>query len=139
MKNNNNVQTEILIVDDHPIVREGLKRIINEQSNLKVKDEAPNGELALKQIQSSHFDLMILDISLPGKSGYKILKEVKAIKPKLPVLILSMHAEEHYPNKMFQAGASGYLTKDNASENIVKAIEFVKSGKKYTEALSAKK
>jgi len=139
LKNNNNVQTEILIVDDHPIVREGLKRIINEQSNLKVKDEAPNGELALKQIQSSHFDLMILDISLPGKSGYKILKEVKAIKPKLPVLILSMHAEEHYPNKMFQAGASGYLTKDNASENIVKAIEFVKSGKKYTEALSAKK
>ena len=139
MKNNNNVQTEILIVDDHAIVREGLKRIINEQSNLKVKDEAPNGELALKQIQASHFDLMILDISLPGKSGYKILKEVKAIKPKLPVLILSMHTEEHYPNKMFQAGASGYLTKDNASENIVKAIEFVKSGKKYTEALSAKK
>ena len=73
---------------------------------------------------------MILDISLPGKSGYKILKEVKAIKPELPVLILSMHAEEHYANKMFQAGVSGYLTKDNASENIVKAIEFVKSGKK---------
>ena len=79
MKKKNNVNTELLIVDDHAIVREGLKRIINEQSGMKVKQEAKTGELALKKIKTDHFDMMILDISLPGKSGYQVLKEAKVI------------------------------------------------------------
>ena len=80
MKKINNTYTELLIVDDHAIVREGLKRIINEQSNLTVKHEAQTGESALEKIKSNHYDMIVLDISLPGKSGYQVLKEVKAIK-----------------------------------------------------------
>ena len=137
MKKINNTNTELLIVDDHAIVREGLKRIINEQPNLTVKHEAQTGESALEKIKSNHYDMIVLDISLPGKSGYQVLKEVKAIKPELPVLILSMHNNDHYVNKMFQAGASGYLTKDDAPEKIVEAIQLVKSGKRYTNGLSA--
>ena len=132
------INTELLIVDDHAIVREGLKRIINEQSNLTVKHEAQTGELALEKIKSNHYDMIVLDISLPGKSGYQVLKEVKEIEPELPVLILSMHNNDHYINKMFQAGAAGYLTKDDAPEKIIEAINLVKSGKKYTNGLSAK-
>ena len=137
MKKINNTNTELLIVDDHAIVREGLKRIINEQSNLTVKHEAQTGESALEKIKSNHYDMIVLDISLPGKSGYQVLKEVKKIKPELPVLILSMHNNDHYINKMFQAGAAGYLTKDDAPEKIIEAINLVKSGRKYTNGLSA--
>ena len=137
MKKINNSLTKLLIVDDHAIVREGLKRVINEQSNLTVKHEAQTGESALEKIKSNHYDMIVLDISLPGKSGYQVLKEVKKIKPELPVLILSMHNNDHYINKMFQAGAAGYLTKDDAPEKIIEAINLVKSGRKYTNGLSA--
>ena len=121
----------ILLVDDHAIFREGLKKIIENTTGMEVSGEADNGEEALQQINSQKFDLVILDISLPGQSGLEVLKDIKRDFLKLPVLILSMHSEEQYARRLLKAGASGYLKKDSAFDQLVSAIRTIDSGKKY--------
>ena len=121
----------ILMVDDHAIVREGLSRIINDTTKISITAEAATGEEAIKKINTQNFDLVLLDISMPGMNGLQTLKEIKKINKKIPVLMLSMHAEEQYAMRAIKAGASGYLTKDSASDMLVKAIEKIYNGKKF--------
>ena len=121
----------ILLVDDHAIFREGLKKIIENTSGMGVTGEANNGQEALDQVWKNKFDLVILDISLPGRSGLEILKEIKKSNPQLPVLILSMHSEDQYARRLLKAGASGYLKKDSAFDELVNAIRTIHDGHKY--------
>ena len=121
----------ILMVDDHVIVREGLRRIINDTDGIKITAEASTGEEALDLIYKEKFDLVLLDISMPGKNGLQTLKEIKKHNKNLPVLMLSMHAEEQYAMRAIKAGASGYLTKESASDQLVKAIQKIYTGRKF--------
>ena len=121
----------ILLVDDHVIVREGLRRIIDDTSGMKIKAESSTGEDALELIRKKNYDIILLDISMPGKNGLQTLKEIKKYNSKQSVLMLSMHAEEQYAMRAIRAGASGYLTKDSASEQLVKAIRKIHLGGKY--------
>jgi DNA-binding NarL/FixJ family response regulator len=121
----------ILIVDDHAIVREGLKQILADQEDMTIEGEAENGSEALCKITEQEFDLILLDISMPGRSGLEVLQEIKERYSKLPVLILSMHSEEQYAVRMLRAGASGYLTKRSAPQELVSAIRKVSNGGKY--------
>ena len=118
----------ILIVDDHDIVRDGLKMLISEHDDLAVLGEADNGVTALAMLQDEHWDVVLLDMSMPGRSGTELIKQIKADHPKLPILILSMHKEEQYAIRTLQAGASGYLCKSSASTKLVDAIRKVVSG-----------
>ena len=122
---------EILLVDDHAIVREGLRRIIDDTTGITISAEASTGQEALDLIWKEKYDLVILDISMPGKNGLQTLKEIKKYDAKLPVLMLSMHAEEQYAMRAMKAGASGYLTKESASEQLVSAIRKIYNGRKY--------
>ena len=119
------------MVDDHVIVREGLRRIINDTDGIKITAEASTGEEALDLIYKEKFDLVLLDISMPGKNGLQTLKEIKKHNKNLPVLMLSMHAEEQYAMRAIKAGASGYLTKESASDQLVKAIQKIYTGRKF--------
>jgi DNA-binding NarL/FixJ family response regulator len=122
----------ILLVDDHTIVRDGLKRIINDSSGMKVTAEAENGQIAMEKIwKNKEIDFILLDISMPGKSGLDVLKEIKLHDPDLPVLMLSMHAEEQYAIRTFRAGAAGYINKDAASKSLVGAIRKIHAGGKF--------
>lgn len=128
---------EILIVDDHPIVREGFKQVISETNDMTVADEASNGQEALSLVRKREYDLIMLDISMPGRSGLEILKELKNEYPKIPVLILSIYPEEQYAVRAFRAGASGYLTKASAPNELIFAIrKIVKGGRYVTESLA---
>ena len=122
---------EILLVDDHAIVREGLRRIIDDTTGITISAEASTGQEALGLIWKEKYDLVILDISMPGKNGLQTLKEIKKHDAKLPVLMLSMHAEKQYAMRAIKAGASGYLTKESASEQLVSAIRKIFDGRKY--------
>jgi len=124
----------ILIADDHTIVREGLKQIIAEISGMEVADEATNGNEALRKIKEGDFDVVLLDISMPGKSGLETLKEIRMEDQTLPVLILTMHPEEQYAVRVLKAGASGYLTKESAPDELITAIRKVSNGGKYISA-----
>ena len=124
-----NIKT--LIVDDHSIVREGLKRILDESDDINVVAEVGNGEDAIRLVQNNKFDMIILDISMPGKSGLELLRDIKSINPKQHVLILSMHSENIYAKRTLLAGASGYMTKESASDDLVDAIYKIQSGGKY--------
>ena len=129
----------ILIADDHPIVREGYKKILMSQPNMDVTGEAGNGQEVLDLIQKKDFDLILLDISMPGRSGLEILKELKGQKPHLPVMILSIYPEEQYAVRAFRDGASGYLTKASTPKELISAIRKVSQGGRYvTEALAEK-
>ena len=122
----------ILLVDDHTIVRDGLKRIISESSGMEVIAEAENGQIALETIyKNSNINFIVLDISMPGKSGLEVLKEIKNHNVKLPVLMLSMHAQNQYAIRTLKAGASGYLTKESASELLVEAIRKIHRGGRF--------
>ena len=121
----------IIIVDDHPVVRRGLKQILQEKPDIKVVGEAESAQEAFKIIHTIDCDAVVLDISLPGANGIEILKQLKYEYKKLPVLILSMHPEEQYAVRVMKAGASGYLTKESAPEELVKAIRKIISGGKY--------
>ncbi|MCE5283030.1 MAG: response regulator transcription factor [Deltaproteobacteria bacterium] len=129
----------ILVADDHTIVREGLKQILGEVNDMAVRAEAASGQEALAKIRSDVFDVVLLDISMPGRSGLEILKEIKAEHPRLPVPILSMHAEEQYAVRALRAGASGYLTKAGAPDELIGAIRKVSCGRKYVSASLAEK
>ena len=122
---------KILIADDHPVVRQGIMRIIEETPDMRVTDEAENGVETLKKIKENDFDLILLDISMPGRDGFEVVREIKKLRPHLPILILTMHPEKYYGLRMFQAGASGYLTKQNAPYDLIEAIRKVSRGGMY--------
>lgn len=121
----------ILIADDHAIVRGGLKQLLSEQGDFIVAGEASNGLEALKQIHEQPFDVVLMDMSMPGRSGIELIKLIKADKPKLAILVLSMHKEEQYAVRALKAGALGYLTKESAPEQLVAAIRKVAGGGVY--------
>ena len=118
----------IVIADDHVMVREGLKQLLSHEADLAVVSEAGDGHGVLQAIREVECDVLMLDMSMPGKSGVELLKQVKAEKPRLRVLVLSMHQEHQYAVRAIRAGASGYLTKDNASAQLVAAIRKVAAG-----------
>jgi DNA-binding NarL/FixJ family response regulator len=130
---------KILVVDDHSIVREGLKQILADSAEMIVAGEASSGQEAMQKIRAGGFDMVVMDISLPDRNGLEVLEQVKAFSPKLQVLILSMHAEEQYATRAFKAGASGYLTKESASEQLIAAIQKVAQGGKYVSPSLAEK
>lgn len=129
----------ILIADDHFIVREGLKQIVSDVPDMMVVDEASDGQEALRKALGGLFDIIILDISMPVKSGLDVLQELKQQKPDANVLILSVHPEEHYAMRVLKAGASGYLTKESAPDELVMAIRRISQGRKYITATLAEK
>ena len=122
---------KILIGDDHSIVRQGLKQILSESREFYECGEAENGQVVLDMILKDKWNVVILDISMPGLSGLDILKEIKKIKPKLPVLVLTMYSEDQFAIRSIKAGASGYLTKDSAPDELIKAIKKLLEGGKY--------
>lgn len=122
---------QVLIADDHTIVREGLKQILSETPDIVVAGEAGSGKEAISRILKEDFDLILLDITLPDMSGLDVLKQIRAVKPDLRVLILSMHPEEQYGIRVLKAGASGYLTKDRAPDELIRAIRRISLGHKY--------
>jgi two-component system invasion response regulator UvrY len=122
---------KILIADDHEIVRQGLKTVLSEHSDLEVVAEANNGNEVLKIIQKTKLDLVLLDFDMPEKNGLDTLIELKKNHPKLPVIILSIFPEDHYGTRFLKAGASGYLGKASASELLVEAVRKVAGGGKY--------
>jgi len=122
---------KILIADDHLIVREGIKRIIDDSADMNIVAEASNGMEALELIWKNKYDLILLDISMPRQNGLQTLKEIKKHDKNLPVLLLSMHAEQQYAMRAIKAGASGYMTKDAASSQLVDAIRKINDGRKY--------
>jgi two-component system invasion response regulator UvrY len=121
----------ILIADDHAIVRAGLKQFIADQLDMEVTGEAATGAETIALVRSQEFDIVLLDISMPDKNGIDTLKSVKQIRPDLPVLILSGHAEEQYAVNLLRAGASGYLNKETASTQLVGAVRTAVQGRKY--------
>ena len=122
---------KVLIVDDHAIVREGLKQVLADAPDLEVTGEASSGEEALEKVRAGHWDVVVLDISLPGINGLVVLQQIKRQYPDLPVLVLSMYGEEQYAVRTLKAGAAGYLTKETAPHELVTAIRKVGSGGKY--------
>lgn len=130
---------KILIADDHPIVRKGLKEIIEETPGMKVVDEASNGQEVLEKVFKKDINVVLLDISMPGRSGLDILRDMKRQKPKLVVLVLSMHPEEQYAVQALKEGASGYLTKKSAPDELLTALRKVSSGGKYVSSSLAEK
>ena len=129
----------ILVVDDHPVVRQGLKYILSGEPRIEMVGEASNSQEALNLIRSSPWDAVILDIAMPGRGGLDILKELKRDFPKLPVLILSMHPEEQYAMRALKEGAAGYMNKESAPYDLLTAIQKITRGGKYiSPALSEK-
>ena len=128
---------KILIVDDHAIVREGLNRIIQSEQDMHVAGMAKDGSEVIRLMLENDVDIVVLDISMPGKSGLDLIKDVKQVQPLVKILMLSMYPEERFAMRSIKAGASGYLTKEMAPEEIVNAIRTIHSGRKYiTSALA---
>lgn len=121
----------ILIVDDHDLVRHGLKRIFEKTQGMEVVAEHDNGIGALHWLRQNDCDVVLLDISMPGRNGIEVLKQVREEKPKLPVLILSNYPEDQYAVRLVKSGAAGYLTKGCASAVVIEAVSYVAGGKKY--------
>lgn len=130
---------KILVVDDHAIVREGLKQILAENPDMEVAGEAADGDQALAHVRSGRYDIVLLDIAMPGTSGLETLKRLKSEHADLPVLMLSMYPEEQFAVRTLRAGASGYLTKASAPEELVTAIRKVCKGGKYVTASLAER
>jgi len=129
----------ILIADDHAIVREGLKQVVADTTDLIVTGEADNGRETLKLVRNGDFDVVLLDIAMPGRGGLDTLKQLKQERPELPVLILSMHPEEQYAVRALKSGAAGYLTKASAPDELIKAIKKIYMGRKYINSSLAEK
>ena len=120
--------TRIVLADDHKIVRDGLKRILAATSDLQVAAEAADGDELLRLVKGDDYDVAVVDMSMPGVAGIALVKRLKDEKPKLRVLVLSMHGEQQYAARALKAGASGYLTKDSASEQLVTALRKIAAG-----------
>ena len=121
----------ILIADDHAIVRQGLRQTVADQPDMIVAGEAQNAHETLKLVREQEWDVVVLDITMPGRSGLDLLIELKHERPNLPVLILSMHSEEQFAVRALKAHASGYITKQSAPKELIKAIRKVQRGGKY--------
>lgn len=130
---------KILIADDHPLVREGLSKILKEEIDMEVVCKVSNGYDILKQIDNHTLDIIVMDISMPGISGIDVLNEIRAKSIKIPVLILSMHPEERYAIRVLKCGAAGYITKESAPEELIRAIRKIISGGKYITPTIAEK
>ncbi len=124
----------VLIADDHPLLRSGLKYILQQEPDFGPPGEAENSDQALERIEEQTWDIVILDIGMPGRNGLETLSEIKRLHAGLPVLILSMHPEEQFALRAIKAGASGYITKSDASSELVRAIRRILSGRKYVSA-----
>lgn len=133
------MKLKILIADDHAVVRQGLKQILAEDFDTIEFGEAGNADETLAQTAKSKWDLLILDINMPGKSGLEILNDLKKLRPELPILYLSVNSEDQYAIRVIRAGASGYLAKDSAPEELVTAVKKVLTGGKYISASLAEK
>jgi DNA-binding NarL/FixJ family response regulator len=121
----------ILIADDHAIVRAGLKQFVADQADMSVAGEAATGAETVSLVRSEAYDVVLLDISMPDRNGVDTLKQLKQIRPEMPVLMLSAHAEEQYAVNLLRAGAAGYVSKETASTQLVQAIRTVTRGRKY--------
>ena len=130
---------KILIADDHAIVRKGLTEIISDETDMKVSYEAKNAEEVIELIRDKEIDIIILDINMPGKSGLDILKDLRFLKPDIPVLILSINPEDQFARRCLRAGASGYMNKDIEPDEFISAIRKIIKGQKYISASLAEK
>ena len=122
---------KILVVDDHALIRKGLKQMLEECPDLQVTGEASTGMEAINKVRAEHFDLLLLDINLPDKHGIEVLKQFRSEQPELKIIMLSMYPEEQYGVRALKAGAMGYINKQSASDTLINAIRLVVSGKKY--------
>jgi len=129
----------ILIADDHPIVRAGLKQVIEKSPDMRVEGEALNGDEVLDLVYRERWDIVILDFSMPGRSGLDVIKEVRRERPALPVLVLSMHPEAELAPRLLKAGVAGYLMKESATTELVNAIRKICSGGRYVSPALAEK
>ncbi|MES3000108.1 MAG: response regulator transcription factor [Pseudomonadota bacterium] len=126
--------TRIVIADDHAIVREGLKRIVSTTGEFDIVGEAGDGDEAMRLVRTIDFDVLVMDLSMPGRSGMELIKLVKAEKPKLRILVLSMHQEVQYAVRAIKSGASGYLTKESAPTLLEQALRKIAGGGAYISA-----
>jgi DNA-binding NarL/FixJ family response regulator len=124
----------VLVADDHPLIRSGLKQILSREADMAILGEAEDSEQVLERIEEHAWDVVLLDITMPGRGGLDVLREIRRRQPGLPVLVLSMHAEEQFAVRAIKAGASGYLSKTDPPAEIAQAIRKVASGKKYVSA-----
>jgi two-component system, NarL family, invasion response regulator UvrY len=131
--------TRILLIDDHAVVRDGIKRMFDDRTGTVEFGEADQPGTALKLVEEQDWDVVILDLTLGNRSGLEVLRDLKRIRPRLPILILSMHSEEQYARRVFKAGASGYVTKDCSRAELVGAIDKVIGGSRYISASLAEK
>ena len=121
----------VLIVDDHAVVRRGLQQILSDEYTEIVFGEASNATEAMEMVDRKKWDVIILDISMPGRSGLDVLKEIRREQPSVPVLVLSIHPEDQFATRVLRAGAAGYMTKESAPSDLVTAINRVRAGRKY--------
>jgi DNA-binding NarL/FixJ family response regulator len=124
----------VLIIDDHPIIREGITKVLNATADFEVTGEASNAQEALQLLSQKSFDVVILDVVMPGRSGLEFLEQIKKSKPELRVLMISAHSEKRYALRAIKSGASGYITKDSAGKELVKALSKILSGGVYVSA-----
>lgn len=122
---------EVLVVDDHALIRKGMKQILDDTSDIRVTGEAESGVQAIRMARENRYDLALLDITLPDKYGIDVLRQLRLQSPSMPVLILSMHPDEQYAMRSIKAGAAGYMNKQSAPQQLVTAIRQVASGRKY--------
>jgi len=129
----------VLLADDHQIVREGIKRIVDEGEDMRVEGEAVDGDEALELARTANADVLLLDVSMPGPGFLETMRRIREECPRLRILVLSVHPEDHYAVRALRAGASGYLTKDHSPEELADAIRRVHSGRKYVTASLAER
>jgi two-component system, NarL family, invasion response regulator UvrY len=125
---------DVLVADDHAIIRDGLKKILADTSDLNVAGEAANGNAALDQVRERDWGLVVLDMSMPGRSGLELIKLMRAERPKLPILVFSMHPEEQYAVRAIRAGAAGYLSKESDSDLLLPAMRKIAAGGAFVSA-----
>jgi two-component system invasion response regulator UvrY len=129
----------ILIADDHAILRRGLKEILADELEGAICGEAANAQQVLEEVRSHTWDLVILDVTMPGRSGLDLIRDLRQLRPELPLLVLSMHPEEQYAKRVLKAGAAGYMNKETAPTELVRAVRRVLAGGRYVSAALAEK
>jgi DNA-binding NarL/FixJ family response regulator len=130
---------KIIITDDHPYIREGIKRILEKEKMFIIEEEAENSQMLLEKLSIDKYDIVLLDISMPGRKGIDIIDDIFSIRPEIKILILSMHPEEQYAIRCFKSGVSGYITKQAAPEELIHAIKIICGGGKYITSSIAEK